>query len=351
MNKTALIFGVSGQDGPYLARLLLDEGYKVIGVMRRISHPNMDFISDFQLQEVELVEGDLSDAASINNIILAHRPDEVYNLASQSHVGTSFKQPELTSDINAMGVLRILEAIRLHSPRTKFYQAGSTDMFHGNEADGPKNEESEMKPLSPYAAAKIFAYNIISIYRNVYGIYACCGICTNHESPRRGIRFVTKKITDYIGRYANNLEVESLKLGFIDSMRDWTFAGDVVESMYKMMQLPNPTDFVIGSGVAYSVREFIEIAFKEAGYTIQWRGNGVHEKGYWTDTHDGIHIVVEIDKEFYRPHEVPAFVCDPSKANQLLKWRPRTSFKDLVKMMVQSDIKKYRGENHVVSTY
>ncbi len=358
-NKVACIFGVTGQDGVYLANYLQGIGYKVVGVVRRVSHPNPDYINDIVKTNIEFVEGDLSDSSSIGRIISLYKPDELYNLAAQSHVGTSFNQPEYTADVTGLGHLRILEQVRLNNPTTRVYFAGSSEQF-GDVKDIPQNEETEFRPRSPYAAAKVFGNHIGKVYRESYGLYVSNGILFNHESPRRGLQFVTRKITDYIGRCKAGLESKPLELGYLDAKRDWGFAGDYVKGMHLMLQKDTPDDYVLATGEAHSVREFAEIAFKSAGHELVWEGCGVEEKGYiltkgnsyqnwslgvktiWSNT---IPIIV-INPEYYRPNEVPLLLGNYSKARKVLGWSPTTSFQELVNMMVDHDIRRYADGVH-----
>ena len=339
MNKTAVISGLSGQDARYLAQLLLSKDYKVYGTMRRLSNPDMDFINECSLEDVELLEMDLADNSSIYKIISEIKPTEFYNLASMSHVGTSFNQPEHTANITGLGPLRILENIRLHSPSTKYYNAGSSEQF-GNVPSWPQNENTPFDPQSPYAAAKVFSHHITKVYRHSYGIFACCGILQNHESPYRSKDFVTRKITSWIGQYVNRVtsSIKPLELGNLDSQRDWSHAKDMVRGMYLMMQQDKPDDFVLGSGESHSVREFCEIAFEMINIKLIWEGSGIDEVGKNAENGE---ILIKINPKFYRPLEVHKLQGDPSKAHKLLNWYREYSFRELIKEMVYSDIYVY----------
>ena len=329
-NKTALIFGITGQDGSFLTELLLKKGYIVHGVIRRASTFNTSRINHLyqdphqKNKKLFLHYGDLADAGTIRKIIYKVKPDEIYNLAAQSHVKVSFEIPEYTMDITGNGALRILEAIRDFqseaSKKIKFYQASSSEMFGA--ALPPQNEKTPFVPQSPYGAAKVFAHNMTKLYREAYGIFAVSGILFNHESERRGETFVTRKITRGIARIKAGLD-KKLYLGNLDAKRDWGYAPEFCEAMWLMMQRPKPDDYVIGTGETHTVREFVELAFKEAGL------------GDWKK-------YVEIDPRYYRPAEVNILVADTRKAKRILKWQPKTKFKDLVKIMVWNDINEFK---------
>ena len=338
--KKALITGITGQDGSYLAEFLLNKGYKVHGVKRRTSLFNTDRIDHlYQDPHIDkrnfiLHHGDLTDTSSLIKIIQQVQPDEIYNLAAQSHVAVSFEVPEYTANSDALGALRILEAIRILKleKKTKFYQASTSELF-GKVAETPQNETTPFYPRSPYAAAKLYAYWITVNYREAYNIYACNGILFNHESPVRGETFVTRKITRALTRIKLGLQ-KILYLGNLDSMRDWGHAKDYVEMQWLMLQQKTPEDFVISTGQQYSVRDFVNIAAKELGFNIIWSGNGVEEKGLI----DG-KVVIKIDKKYFRPTEVETLLGDASKAREKLGWEPKISFKDLVSEMVKEDLK------------
>jgi GDPmannose 4,6-dehydratase len=313
--KSALITGITGQDGSYLAELLLKKGYDVHGLVRRTSSVNTTRIEHI-LNKIQLVPGDLTDESSLVTAIRQSKPNEIYNLAAQSFVGSSWSQPIFTGETTAIGVTRLLEAIRTAGSDARFYQASSSEMF-GKVQATPQNEKTPFYPRSPYAVAKLYGHWITVNYRESFGMYACSGILFNHESPRRGIEFVTRKISDGVARIYHGLQDE-LRLGNLDSKRDWGFAGDYVEAMWLMLQQEKPDDYVVGSGETHSVREFCELAFGTAG--LDW------EK------------YVKIDPRFVRPAEVDLLLGDASKAKKVLGWKPKVTFPQLVKMMVESDI-------------
>ena len=317
MTKSALITGITGQDGSYLAELLLEKGYEVYGLVRRLSTPNISRIEHI-LDKIELVEGDLTDQTSIDNAMRVAQPDEVYNLASQSFVGTSWNQPLLTGDVGGLGVVRILESTLHQCPDARVYQASTSEMF-GKVQEVPQNENTHFHPRSPYGFAKVYGYWACVNYRESYGMHVSNGILFNHESPRRGIEFVTRKITDSVARIYHGLASE-LHLGNLDAKRDWGFAGDYVEAMWLMLQQDEPDDYVIATGKTHSVREFVELAFSEVG--LNW------EK----------HVVV--DPKFVRPAEVELLIGDSSKAKRVLGWKPKVNFEELVKMMVMADVER-----------
>jgi GDPmannose 4,6-dehydratase len=316
---TALITGVTGQDGSYLADLLLSKNYRVIGMVRRSSTVTFGRIEHIQ-DDMEIIQGDLHDQSSLVSIIEEYRPDEVYNLAAQSFVPTSWKQPVLTGEVTALGVTRMLEAVRLVNPETRFYQASSSEMF-GKVREVPQTESTPFYPRSPYGIAKVYGHWITVNYRESYNLFACSGILFNHESPRRGLEFVTRKITHGVARIKLGLANE-LRLGNLDSRRDWGYAGDYVEAMQLMLQHDQPDDYVVCTGKTHSVREFCEAAFSYVGLDYQ-------------------EYVIQ-DPRFYRPAEVDLLVGDPSKARQVLDWKPHVSFETLVQMMVDADL-KYLG--------
>jgi GDPmannose 4,6-dehydratase len=338
--KKALITGITGQDGSYLAEFLLNKGYEVHGVKRRTSLFNTNRIDHlyqdphFHKRNFILHHGDLTDTSSLIKIIQNVQPDEIYNLAAQSHVAVSFEVPEYTANSDALGTLRILEAIRILKleKKTKFYQASTSELF-GKVVDIPQNETTPFYPRSPYAAAKLYAYWITVNYREAYNIYACNGILFNHESPVRGETFVTRKITRALTRIKLGLQ-KTLYLGNLDAMRDWGHAKDYVEVQWLMLQQKTPEDFVISTGQQYSVRDFVNIAAKELGYKIIWKGKGKNEKGLV----DG-KVIVKVDKNYFRPTEVETLLGDASKAKRKLGWEPKISFKKLVSEMVSEDLK------------
>ena len=311
----ALITGVTGQDGSYLAELLLTKGYEVVGVVRRTSHHSYERIEHL-LDRIEVVAADLLDQHSLTVVLQECRPDEVYNLAAQSYVPTSWSQPVLTGEFTALGVTRILEAVRLVHPAARFYQASSSEMF-GKVTQTPQREETPFYPRSPYGVAKVYGHWITVNYRESYGLYAVSGILFNHESPRRGIEFVTRKVTDGVARIKLGMAHE-IRLGNLDARRDWGFAGDYVEAMWRMLQREGPQDYVVGTGEAHSVRELVEVAFAHVG--LDWQK----------------HVVS--DPKFYRPAEVDVLIADPSKARRDLGWSPRIGFAELVRMMVDADL-------------
>jgi GDPmannose 4,6-dehydratase len=339
--KKALITGVTGQDGAYLAEFLLGKGYEVHGIKRRTSLFNTDRIDHLYQDPHEtnrkfiLHHGDLTDSSSLIRIIQQVQPDEIYNLAAQSHVAVSFEEPEYTANSDALGALRILEAIRILGleKKTRFYQASTSELF-GLVQEIPQKETTPFYPRSPYACAKLYAYWITVNYREAYGMYACNGILFNHESPIRGETFVTRKITRALARIKLGLQ-ECLFLGNMDAKRDWGHARDYVEMQWLMLQQEQADDFVIATGVQYSVRDFVNAAAKELGMAIRWEGTGVDEKGF--DAHGK--CIVAVDPRYFRPTEVETLLGDPSKAKNTLGWTPKISFDELVSEMVREDLK------------
>tara|TARA_Y100000296_G_scaffold86109_1_gene124672 strand:- start:1203 stop:2180 length:978 start_codon:yes stop_codon:yes gene_type:complete len=321
--KTALVTGVTGQDGSYLAELLLDKGYNVVGIKRRtstISTSRIDHI--FDNSNFELRYGNMIDSGAIYRLLKEYNPDEVYNLAAQSHVKVSFETPEETANIVAMGTLKLLEAIINYDPDIRLYQASSSEMFGDNPVN-PQNELTRLMPASPYACSKVFAHNLIRNYRESYALHASSGILFNHESPRRGETFVTRKITLAAARIKLGLQ-DTLRLGNLDAKRDWGFAGDYVEAMWLMLQQKEPDDYVIATGKTYSVKEFLNFVFQYAGLDV--------------DKH------VKIDRRLFRPHEVPLLLGDPTKAKEKLGWEPDITFKDLAKMMYEADLEMVKKQ-------
>ena len=314
---TALITGITGQDGSYLAELLLAKGYEVVGVVRRTSHDSYERIGHM-LDRLAIVPADLLDQHSLTGVIGEVQPDEIYNLAAQSFVPTSWTQPVLTGEFTALGVTRILEAIRLAHPEAKFYQASSSEMF-GKAVETPQNESTPFYPRSPYGVAKVYGHWITVNYRESYDLFAVSGILFNHESPRRGLEFVTRKVTDGVARIKRGV-LDKLRLGNLDARRDWGYAGDYVEAMWIMLQQDEPDDYVIGSGQTKSVRDLVEVAFGHVG--LEWQE------------------YVEVDQAFIRPAEVEILLADPSKAKTELGWRPKVGFEELVRMMVDSDMER-----------
>ena len=339
--KVALITGVTGQDGSYLAELLLNKGYIVHGIKRRTSLFNTDRIDhlyqDRHQKDVRffLHHGDLTDSSSLIRIIQETQPDEIYNLAAQSHVAVSFEEPEYTANSDGLGALRILEAIRILKleKKTRFYQASTSELY-GLVQEIPQKETTPFYPRSPYAVAKLYAYWITVNYREAYGIYACNGILFNHESPVRGETFVTRKITRALARIKLGLQ-DCLYLGNMNSLRDWGHAKDYVEMQWLMLQQEQPEDFVIATGVQYSVRDFVNAAARELGMPIRWEGEGVDEKGY----NDKNQCIVAVDPRYFRPTEVETLLGDATKARVKLGWTPQTTFRDLVAEMVREDLK------------
>ncbi|MEI8187281.1 MAG: GDP-mannose 4,6-dehydratase [Chlorobiaceae bacterium] len=339
--KKALITGVTGQDGAYLAEFLLEKGYEVHGIKRRSSLFNTDRIDhlyqDPHVKHLQFVLhfGDLADSSNLTRIIQQVQPDEIYNLGAQSHVAVSFEEPEYTADVDGLGALRILEAIRILglTKKTRFYQASSSELY-GLVQEVPQKESTPFYPRSPYGVAKLYAYWITVNYRESYGIYACNGILFNHESPLRGETFVTRKITRAIARIKLGLQ-DCLYLGNLDALRDWGHARDYVEMQWLMLQQEKPEDFVIASGVQHSVRDFVEAAADEAGIAIQWQGEGIDEKGFDSNGK----CIVAVDHRYFRPAEVDTLLGDPSNARKKLGWSPKTSFKELVAEMMREDLK------------
>ena len=320
--KTALIFGVTGQDGAYLSQFLLKKGYNVFGTFRRTSHKCFERLDEMEtFDQINRIKADLADPSSIQSAIRQSQPDEIYNLAAQSFVGASFQQPLLTADITGLGALRVLDAIKENAPNAKFYQASSSEMF-GN-SPGMKDENSVFKPRSPYGAAKVFAHQIANHYREAYNIFACCGILFNHESPLRGIEFVTRRITWNLARIKSK-KIKNFTLGNIYAKRDWGFAGDYVESMWQMLQQDKPDDYVVATGESHSVEEFLTLASEYAGL------------GDW-------HDFVKIDEFNMRPTDIDELTGDSSKARKKLGWKPKMEFNDLVKHMVYHDMDYFKN--------
>ncbi len=339
----ALITGVTGQDGSYLAELLLGKGYEVHGMIRRSSVDFRERIAHLEgTPHFHLHYGDLSDSSSILQVVAAVRPDEIYNLAAQSHVQVSFDSPEFTADVDATGVLRVLEAVRLMglTKTCRVYQASTSELY-GKVEEVPQNEKTPFHPYSPYAVAKQYGFWIVKEYREAYGMFACSGILFNHESERRGETFVTRKITLAAARIAQGKQ-EKLLLGNLDSLRDWGYAKDYVECMWLILQNEKPEDFVIATGVQHSVREFAQLAFKEAGIEVEFKGTGVDEKGYDKATGK---VVIEVSPDFYRPTDVVNLWGDPTKAKTELGWNPqKTSYEQLVEIMARHDRRLARRE-------
>jgi GDPmannose 4,6-dehydratase len=346
--KKALVTGITGQDGSYLAELLLEKDYEVHGIIRRSSSFNTQRIDalyqDPHERDVRLFlhYGDLNDASSLNRILRLVDPDEIYNLGAQSHVKVSFDTPEYTGDVTGLGSTRLLEAVRELEIRPRIYQASSSEMF-GKVVETPQNERTPFYPRSPYGVAKVYAFWMTVNYREAYGLFAVNGILFNHESPRRGETFVSRKITRAVGRIRHGLQ-ERLYLGNLDAKRDWGYARDYVEAMWLMLQQSEPDDYVIATGDTHSVREFCERAFHRAGIDVEWRGEGLDEKGY--DSANG-KVVVEIDPRYLRPTEVELLLGDPAKAASRLGWEPRTTFQELVDMMTDADMRLAADEAYL----
>ena len=346
-NKTALITGITGQDGSYLAEFLLEKGYIVHGIKRRSSSFNTSRIDHIfenihkKDQKLFLHYGDLTDSSNIIRIIQQVKPDEIYNLAAQSHVAVSFDSPEYTADTNALGPLRILEAIRILGleKTCRFYQASTSELY-GKIQESPQNETTPFYPRSPYAVAKLYAYWILLNYREAYGIYACNGILFNHESPRRGETFVTRKITRGLSRIYMGLD-DCLYLGNMDSLRDWGHAKDYVEMQWLMLQQDEPEDYVIATGRQETVRKFVELSAKKLGFTISWEGNELDEVGIRSDTGE---IIIRIDPRYFRPTEVESLLGDATKAHKNLNWKPRIDLEELVSDMVENDLEIAKNE-------
>lgn len=338
MNKKAFITGITGQDGSYLAELLLKKGYEVHGMVRRSSTFNterIDALKKFKDKgQLFLHYGDLADSSSMDGLISKIKPDEIYNLAAQSHVRISFDIPEYTSNVTGLGTLRILEAMKKHCPKAKFYQASSSEMF-GDVRESPQTEKTPFNAQSPYAIAKVFAHETAVRYRDAYKLFISCGILFNHESPRRGENFVTRKITIGVSRIKKDLQ-DKLMLGNLDAKRDWGYAPEYCEVMWRMLQQKTPEDFVIATGETHSIREFVEKAFACIGIKIAWKGTGMNEKGIDKKTNK---VLVEIDPKYFRPNEVNYLCGNASRAKKVLGWKPKVKFADLVKIMVAADLK------------
>lgn len=341
MKKKALITGITGQDGSYLAEFLIKKGYQVHGLRRRSSGDNLNNLKHLNLifheknRDLVLHYGDLTDSSSLIRILSKIKPQEIYNLAAQSHVHLSFLTPEYTTSVNALGCVRLLEAASRVCPKAKFYQASTSELFGDNKIT-PQNENTTFKPNSPYSISKLFAFNIVNSYRN-QGMFACNGILFNHESPRRGSNFVTMKIVEAAVKIKLG-KIKTLYLGNIYSKRDWGYAKEYVEAMWKMLQLKKPDDFVVSTNKSYSVKQFVEKTFKKLGFKLIWKGKGLKEKGI--DISTG-RTLVKIDPFYFRPKEVDVLLGNNSKAKRILKWRPKTSLDDLIDLMIESEESKY----------
>jgi GDPmannose 4,6-dehydratase len=350
IRKRALITGITGQDGSYLAELLIEKGYEVHGVIRRSSSFNTGRIEGIYQdphdadRRLILHYGDLNDASSLNRVLRLVDPQEIYNLGAQSHVKVSFDTPEYTGDVTGLGATRLLEAIRELHIRPRIYQASSSEMY-GKVAETPQNERTPFYPRSPYGVAKVYAFWMTVNYREAYDLYAVNGILFNHESPRRGETFVSRKITRAVSRIAHGTQ-DRLYLGNLDSKRDWGYAKDYVEAMWLMLQQDTPSDFVIATGETHTVREFCELAFRRAGIEMEWRGSGMDEKGYERGTG---RVLVETDVRYLRPSEVDLLLGDATKARAELGWTPRTRFSELVEIMVDADLRDAERESQPIS--
>jgi GDPmannose 4,6-dehydratase len=334
--KKAFITGVTGQDGSYLAEFLLERNYEVHAILRRSSvftTQRIDHI--FNHPNFHTYHGDLTDSSNLHTLLSRIKPDEIYNLGAQSHVAVSFEVPEYTAEVDAIGTIRLLDAIKDLNQSPRFYQASTSELFGGLPGTAPQNEKTPFYPKSPYGAAKLYAYWITVNYREAYNLFACNGILFNHESPRRGETFVTKKITKAVARIFQGKQ-NILKVGNLDAKRDWGYAKDYVECMWLMLQQDKPDDYVIATGETYTVRQFIEMAFSEVGINIQWEGSGLNEIGRDPATKS---ILVQIDPKYFRPTEVDLLWGDPSKALAKLGWKPKTGIKDLIRIMIQYDLK------------
>ena len=339
--KKALITGITGQDGSYLTELLLEKGYEVHGIIRRQSSQNTERIDHILgdpvfADRVFLHYGDMTDSSNAHRLIQEIRPVEVYNLAAQSHVAVSFEVPEYTAEATGVGTIRLLEAVRQSGLPIRFYQASTSELFGGLPETAPQSEATPFYPKSPYGAAKLYSFWITKNYRESYNMFACNGILFNHESPRRGETFVTRKITIAVARIAKGLQ-EKLTLGNLEAKRDWGFAGDYVEGMWRMLQQEAPDDYVLATNETHTVREFAEKAFAETGVSIRWEGEGINEKGYDAKTGK---LLVDVSKQFYRPAEVELLWGDSTKAERELGWKRKIGFAELVKMMVAADLDK-----------
>ena len=348
--KVALITGITGQDGAYLAELLLSKGYIVHGIKRRTSLFNTDRIDHLYQDKHEenvnlfLHYGDLTDSSNLIRLVQETNPDEIYNLAAMSHVKVSFDTPEYTANADGIGTLRLLEAIRLlkMEKKVKFYQASTSELY-GKVVETPQSETTPFYPRSPYAVAKLYAFWIVKNYREAYGIYACNGILFNHESPLRGETFVTRKITRAVAKIKLGLQ-KKIFLGNLDAKRDWGHAKDYVYGMWQMLQQDQPDDYVLATGETHSVKEFVELAFKEVGINIRWEGSGADEKGMNSETNE---VLVEVDEKYFRPTEVELLLGDPAKAYKTLGWKHKYSFKQLVQEMVQADVKLFERDKYL----
>ena len=339
--KKALITGITGQDGSYLAQLLLGKGYEVHGLVRKSSTFNterLDYLldnPDIAYKRLHLHFGDLTDSSNLNRVLNRIKPDEIYNLAAQSHVKVSFEMPEYTSDVDGLGVIRLLDAMRDTGINCKFYQASTSELFGGLSETIPQNEDTPFTPRSPYACAKLLAYWIVVNYREAYGMFTCNGILFNHESETRLPTFITRKVTQAVSRIYNGKQ-EILSVGNLDAVRDWGFAGDYVKGMWLMLQQDKPDDYVLATGVGHTIRELIEEAFYYIDIDIEWVGKGVNEVGLNKKTRE---LLVNVEERFFRPTEVNCLIGNASKAESILKWKPKVGFYELIRRMMQNDLK------------
>lgn len=334
MSKKAIIFGVSGQDGSYLAEYLLSNGYSVIGTIRRSSSFNTWRIDQlYGNRNFTTVYADVTDSSNVSRLILTHKPDEIYNLSAQSHVGVSFELPEYTADVDALGVTKLLEAVKnlqLSGHDVRFYQASTSELFGGEIGTTPQSLSTPMHPKSPYAAAKLYAYWMVKTYREAFGLYACNGILFNHESSRRGENFVTQKVISHVAKKKLGRMNDILKIGNLDAIRDWGCAQEYVRSMHLMLQHHEPHDFVVGTGIGTSVRKFIEMAFSASGIELVWRGSGLSETAIDRETGE---TLVAVDERYFRPSEVHNLIADPSETYRILGWKPTVQIAELVQAM------------------
>ncbi|MEM6763903.1 MAG: GDP-mannose 4,6-dehydratase [Bacteroidota bacterium] len=338
--KKAFITGITGQDGSFLAELLLEKGYMVHGIIRRASNFNTERIDHLMGHErLKLHHGDLSDSANLNKLLSIIKPDEIYNLGAMSHVAVSFEVPEYTAQVDAVGTLRILDAMLNHCPEARFYQASTSELY-GKVQEIPQKETTPFYPRSPYGVAKLYGFWIVKNFRESYGLYACNGILFNHESERRGKTFVTRKITTNLAEVSVGIR-ETLKLGNMDSERDWGYAKEYVEGMWLMLQQEKAEDYVLATGKKYTVRQFVEKAAKHVGFDIVWKGEGVDEKGYDKETGK---LVVEVDPKYFRPAEVDLLVGDPSKAKAELGWEAKIDLDEMVEIMMENDLKEVKSK-------
>lgn len=335
--KKALITGITGQDGSYLSEVLLSKGYQVHGIVRRGSVFTTERIEHLMGNpKLQLHHGDLNDSSNLFSLINSIRPNEVYHLGAQSHVGVSFEVPEYTGDVIGLGTLRLLNAIKAIDKDIRFYNAATSEMFGGYPSTIPQNEQTTFHPRSPYGAAKLYSYWLTTNYREAFGMFTSNGILFNHESPRRGETFVTRKISMAVAKYRKS-ETVPISLGNLDSIRDWGFAGDYVDAMWKMLQMPNPSDYVVATGRGCTVREFVQMAFHAIGVEIFWEGEGINERAIDKSTGN---TLIEVNSKYFRPAEVDTLIGDASKAHKELGWQPLTDLETLVEMMVLSDLKK-----------